>query len=189
MSKKSTLVALLVLMAATWGCSGVQVGQDYEPGSDFSKLKTFGWKTDVQPKTGDVRVDNPLLDERIRRAVEYELSTKGFRKATKNSPDFLAAYDYSIRQRVESSSVGIGTGFGIGSGGSFGGIGVSTPAGDAYDEGLLVIDFTDPKTGDLLWRGTGSKRVSRQSNPQQTTVDVNVAVEKVLSQFPPVPGQ
>ena len=56
-----------------------------------------------------------------------------------------------------------------------------------YDEGMLVIDITDTKTKDLLWRGTATRRISRQATPEETTQTVNEMVGKTLAQFPPQP--
>lgn len=168
------------------GCASVRVSQDYDVASDFSRYQNFEWAFEVQPQTGDVRVDNPLLDARIRKAVEQALVNKGFRRADKEPPDFTVAYQMVVQSKIESSpvSIGVGTGFGIGSG-SYGGIGVGSPNVDSYDEGLLIIDFTDAKNGDLFWRGTGSKRLTRQSDPLKTTEEVYTVVDKILAQYPP----
>lgn len=182
-----TLCSWLVSALFLVGCSGIRVNQDYEPGTDFSKLKSFEWKSAEQPKTGDLRSDNPLLDARVRKAVEEQLAADGIQKTDGGSVDFLVSYSLAVRTGYDSSrvGVGVGTGFGIGSGGTFGGIGVGAPVGSPSEEGMLVIDFTDPKTGDLIWRGTGSGRLSFQKAPEQTTEEVRALVEKVLAQFPP----
>ena len=176
------------LSIALWlgGCTSIRVSQDYEVASDFSRYRTFEWAQAAQPNTGDIRVDNPLLDARIRKAVERVMLGRGFHQADAKASDFRVAYRLVIQSRIESSpvSVGVGTGFGIGSG-SYGGVGVGSTRIDSYEEGMLIIDFTDTNTGDLFWRGTGSKRLSRQSDPLNTTEVVNSVVDKILAQFPP----
>lgn len=174
---------LLILLFG--GCAGIQVSQDYEPGSDFSDLKSFKWKSETQPKTGDYQVDNPLLDNRIRRAIDLKLANMGYRKVAQGPHDFNVGYSYNVRSTLDSSSVSVGTGFGIGGDSSFGGIGIGFPVGGrSSDEGLLVIDFTDPLTGKLLWRGTGTSRLIGDSTPEKITSDINMLVEKILAQFP-----
>ena len=182
------LIVYLWIATVLSGCASVRVSQDYDVASDFSQFQTFGWASEAQPKTGDIRTDNPLLDARIRKAVEQALVGKGLRQVDKEIPDFTAAYRLVVQSKIESSpvSIGVGTGFGIGSG-SYGGIGVGTSNVESYDEGLLIIDFTDTKNGDLIWRGTGSKRLPRQSDPQRTTEEVNSLVDKILAQYPPSP--
>lgn len=178
------LALYLLIVAALGGCAGVRVSQDYEPGTDFATYKTFDWKSAVQPQTGDIRIDNPLLDGRIRKAIERLLVAKGYRK-TRGTADFLVDYSLAVQAKVDSSPVSIGTGFGIGSGGSFGGIGVGTPVVDSYEEGLLVINLYDTKTGQLTWRGSGTRRLGWQSDTAKNTEKVNTLVDKVLAQFPP----
>jgi Domain of unknown function (DUF4136) len=175
----------LLIVVTLGGCAGVRVSQDYEPGTDFATYKTFDWKSAVQPQTGDIRIDNPLLDGRIRKAVESTLIAKGYRKTDQESADFLVAYSLAVQAKVDSSPVSIGTGFGIGGGGSFGGIGVGTPVVDSYEEGLLVINFYDTKTGQLIWRGSGTRRLGWQSDPVKNTEEVNALVDKILAQYPP----
>lgn len=180
-----------ILLAATvvaLGCSGLEVSQDYDLNTDFGDLKSFAWKSEAQIKSGDVRVDNPLLDNRIREAVERTLTEKGFRKSSDGTADVAVSYTYQIRRKVGSDRVRTSIGFGSGSGGSFGGVGVSTGGGvSEYDEGVLVIDITEPGSGNLLWRGTGTRRLARRSNPEQITAEIDETVDKILAQFPPQP--
>jgi hypothetical protein len=179
---------LLTVSLLALGCSGLEVSQDYDVNTDFSGLKSFAWKSENQQKSGDVRVDNPLLDRRIRSAVERSLTAKGFRKGSSGTVDFTVSYVYQIRRKVGSDSVRTSIGFGSGSSGGFGGVGVSTGGGvSEYDEGLLVIDITATDSSRLLWRGTGTRRLSRRSNPEQITAEVEETVNTILAQFPPQP--
>ena len=167
------------------GCSGVQVNQDYDPATDFNAMTAYGWATATQEKTGDLRIDNPLRDARIRAAVERRLQEQGYVKTTKKDPTFLVRYQYVLRQKIDSDGSGIG--FGIGSYGRHGGIAIGT--GNSireYDEGALVIDFVDAASETLLWRGTGIQRFREYDDPQKTSRDIDTLVEKILSQFPPI---
>ena len=179
---------IFILFGFLWGCHSIQVSQDYDTSKDFSSFKTYDWQTKNQPKTGDIRVDNPLLDARIRSAINDSLSKKGYQKITQGSPDFHVAYKYQVRRKIESENVGVGIGFGRGSRGRYGGIGIDSGRNiSEYDEGLLVIDLNDASKGDLLWRGSGTARVDQHSQPEEITKRVSEAVEKILSQFPPPP--
>jgi len=179
---------VVTLFGFLWGCQNIQVSQDYDLSKDFSSLKTYEWQTKTQPETGDIRVDNPLLDARIRLAINDSLSKKGYQRITRGKPDFYVSYTYQIHSKIGSDDVGVGVGFGWGSRGRIGGIGVDTGRyiGE-YDEGMLVIDLNDASKGGLLWRGTGTARVDQHSEPEEITKRVNEGVEKILSQFPPLP--
>lgn len=177
---------LLALFAMILGCSGITVSQDYDETLDFTGLKTFNWKAATQKKTGDVRVDNPLLDSRIRTAVNRSLSEKGYQKVSQGAPQFYLVYQYSIRSKVGSDEVQTGVGIGFGGSGRRGTVGVSSGGGvSQYDEGMLVIDIIAAGSENLLWRGTGVRRLRTESGPEEITQDVNEIVEKILAQFPP----
>lgn len=186
--RRCMVLIVFALFGFLWGCQSVQVSQDYDLSKDFSSLKTYGWQTKSQPKTGDIRVDNPLLDARIRAAINDSLSKKGYQRIPEERPDFHVAYKYQVGSKIESDNVGVGVGFGWGGRSRFGGIGVDSGRHiSEYDEGVLVIDLTGASNGDLLWRGTGTARVDRHSTPEEITKWVNEAVERILSQFPPLP--
>ena len=183
---KSLPLVLLFVTSAYLGCSGIEVSQDYDKEATLSNLNRYAWQSETQAKTGDVRVDNPLLNNRIRKAVETNLENKGMQESADSVPDFWIKYEYVIRQKVRSSGVRTGVGFGYGGSGSFGGIGVSRGADvRSYDEGLLVIDVMEPESGKLLWRGQATFYVSEHSNPEESTEQINTVIQKILNQFPP----
>ncbi len=169
------------------GCTTIRVSQDYKPSITFTEMKTFAWKHDKQKKTGDVRIDSPFNDERIRAAVNKALTGKGYILST-NHADVYVSYDYSIRSKIASTSNGPVIGFGFGTGGRNSAMGFGVSTGNdvgQYDEGQLVIDLTDGITNDLLWRGTSTSRVDIQAAPERTSLLFNKMVEKNLAQFPP----
>lgn len=169
------------------GCSGVQVSQDYDPATNFNSMKTFRWAAETQEKTGDLRIDNPLRDTRIRAAVERLLQAKGYLQTTEQEPTFLVHYQYVLRRKIESDGAGGGIGFGMGSYGRHGGIAIGTGNNiREYDQGSLVIDFVDAASETLLWRGTATQRFREYDNPEKTSQDINTLVEKLLAQFPPI---
>ncbi len=186
--RKLKNVIFITVLALFSGCSGIEVSQDYNMTAEFSNLKTFDWYLAKQKKTGDLRVDNPLLDSRIRKAVDWSLAQKGYKRISQGTPDFYVGYKYAILTRIRSERARTGIGFGFGGSGSFGTIGIGTGSDvREYDEGMLVIDITNTKNRKLLWRGTGTRRVSRHSDPKETTKKVNQTIEKILAQFPPQP--
>jgi len=175
---------VVVLLIA--GCSTIRVSQDYDSDADFSTMRSFAWQQEEQPRTGDIRIDNSLTDGRIRRAVEQDLVEAGFSKSDKSGADFWVAYQFTIRQQIQSNDVDTAFGFGIGSGGHFGSIAFGTGTDvRSYDEGLLLIDVLDPMDGRLLWRGKGTDYVRFHADPEQTTRQINELVRKILAQFPP----
>ena len=182
--KSSRLFLVLLFFAA--GCSPIQVSQDYTPGTSLNNLRSYAWHDDQQEKTGDLRIDNPLIDNRIRAAIDDTLAARGYRKTGRDQADFHVAYQYAIRGKVGASNVQTSIGFGFGTYGRHGGIGVSTgPDYSSYDEGLLIIDILDAREGSTLWRGKGTRQVFMHTEPERMTEQVNETVHKILDQFPP----
>ena len=168
------------------GCSGIQVNQDYDPATDFKSMQAYRWESETQEKTGDLRIDNPLRNTRIRTAVERQLSDKGFVQSADGAPTFLIRYQYTLRQKIESDGASGGIGSGIGSFGRSGGVAIGTGNNiREYDEGTLTIDFVDAASLTLLWRGTGTQRFREYKDPEKASRDIDTLVEKILVQFPP----
>ncbi|MGA6926904.1 MAG: DUF4136 domain-containing protein [Desulfosarcina sp.] len=182
---KKGWIALIGTILLMGGCSGINVSQDYDPTTNFQPLDTFSWATDTQAPSGDPRIDNPLQDARIRKAVERVLKQKGFDEST-DSPSFQVRYQYDLRQKIEADGTAGGIGFGIGSYGRHGGIAIGTGNGvQEYDESTLIIDMVAPPSQTLLWRGSGTQRFVEYTDPEKASRDINTLVEKILSQFPP----
>jgi hypothetical protein len=173
---------LAVALALITGCSSVSVTRDFDSDTDFTGLKTFAWQHETQPKTGNPRIDNDLIDERVRKAVDTLLAEKGFAPAPKTEADFLVAYFIQYKQRIGGSSVSFG--IGAGSSGRYGGVGYNTAISD-YDEGWLTIDMIDPESDKTIWRGVGVRATYESPKPAKATKIINHAVGRILKKFPP----
>jgi hypothetical protein len=193
MNKYKFLAGLFSLVFLT-GCFTVSTNSDYDTAVKFSNLKTFGWLPGPQPKTGDIRLDNTLLDERIRAAIDRELTAKGYRKIASGEPDFYVRYQPSVEGKIDVVSAPTpyyttpyGAGYGAygGYAGGWSSWGGSQTFVDQYDEGTIVVDFADPKTKKLIWRGTASAVVDPDANPAKREERINKAMAKLLKKFPP----
>ncbi len=177
---------MLFLLMVVQACSNVIVSQDYPLNTDYATLKTYAWQSEHQEKTGDLRLDNPLLDERIRRAIDTFLLEKGYQRASDVQPDFYIAYHQEIFNRISVDQPRSGFAFGMGSYGYHGGIGFSTGTNSSnYDDSMMVIDIIDSESGEITWRGTGTRPFERHTDPEKSTNQVNETVNKILMQFPP----
>ena len=187
--------SIFCMIAIVGACSEIQVNQDYDPSTNFGPYRTFAWAPEPIQKSGDVLVDNPFMDRRIRNAIETTLKSRGYPKAEGDRPDFLVTYQLVVRTQVEVNTVGPAFGWGgypYGYWGYpypyWGGIDYTTYI-NQYEVGTLIIDFTDAETHLLFWRGIGSRRITQQSTPEKTTAVVNRTVGEILAQYPPPPGK
>jgi hypothetical protein len=183
---RAPLLQLLVMLVMS-GCTAVQVSQDYDPATDFSSYQTFGWAPEPERTSGDPVLDSPLMDRRIRSAVEETLRAKGYSFRADERPDVQVAYYLYVRSRIEADTFRSGYGWYGYRYPYWGGWGYDTVLRQ-YDEGTLIIDFVEVGSGKLIWRGTGSRRVTLQTDPAKTTKMVYQTVAEILKQFPPTRG-
>ena len=197
MFKRLRSASIFLMIAIVGGCSGIQVSQDYDPSTNFGLYRTFAWAPEPAQKSGDVLIDSPFMDRRIRNAIETTLQSRGYPKVEGGRPDFLVTYQLVVRTQVEIDTVGPAFGWGAypypyGYWGYpypyWGGIDYTTFI-NQYEVGTLLIDFTDAKTHQLFWRGVGSRRISQQSTPEKSTEVVDRTVGEILAQYPPLPGK
>ena len=168
---------VLFLVTAFYSCATPQISLDYDSSVDFSRYKTFGWLKASQEKSGETWLDNSLIDERVREAVEKNLASKGYKKVPGDSVDFYVVYHLSMGKMFDTQPVRGHI--------SIGGIGITSRGATGQEEGLLLIKVNDAKTGETVWRGLSACGVKEQLTPEQTTETINKAVEKILAQFPP----
>lgn len=194
---RSRSAGIFLAIAIVGGCSGIQVSQDYDLSTNFRPYRTFAWAPEPPQKSGDVLIESPFMDRRIRNAIETTLVSKGYPKADGGRPDFLVTYQLVVKTQVEIDTVGPAFGWGLypypyGYWGYpypyWGGIDYTTFI-NQYEVGTLLVDFTDAKTHQLFWRGIGSRRVSQQSTPEKSTERINRTVREILAQYPPGPGK
>ena len=191
MSRRAWVPAsFIAVLLAFVGCSTVRVSQDYPADADFSNISSYAWAPETKEETGDLRVDSPLMEDRIRNAVEQKLAEKGVLKTDRPGADVLVRYRFKIREKIRSDDVRGGFGFGYGTHGGVGGVMIGTGANvQTYDEGTLAVDLIRPGAGDLIWRGVATFRVPDHPSPEETTGQINEAVGKILAQFPPGPEE
>jgi len=179
MRRGGTLCALAVI-AVLLGCTTVNVDSDYEPGTDFSSLRQYAWLWPAQPPTGDPRIDNPLLDARLRGAIDAELARRGVVKVASEAADFLVAYQVAVQNKTDVQTIYRSYGRA-----GWGGAGSVDTVVQQYDEGTLWVDFLRPSSGELLWRGSARTRLREQRSPEARDAYVKEIVAQLLAQYPP----
>jgi len=177
-TRAGVVLALALVLAA---CSSVQVKQDWDPGAKFGRLHTWAWQGSTPSVTGNPRLDDPLLHERIQSAIDKSLTQKGFTRAGSGKPDFLVTYHIALQQKLDAHT--IYTGYGPYRG--WYGVGGAQTVVDTYDVGTLLIDFISPETNNVIWRGSGQSRIQELKTPEERQARIQDAVDRILEQFPP----
>lgn len=162
----------------------MQVQSDYDPAARFDGLQTYDWvKTEGKP-AADPRLSDPLLDKRIRDLVETQLAAQGYRPSSTGTPDFMVGYHVALEKKLAVSTMNDYYGYRAGWGWSYGaGTGRMMPESYVYEyeQGSLIIDIVNPKTRELMWRGSAQAEVNQKKRAEQLAE----AVQRILQRFPP----
>ena len=188
----------VVAVLAFAGCATVQVERDYDPDVSFEGLQTYTLIEQAGRSTGHPAVSSPLVDRRIRFAIELELDAMGFRRVTSGDADFKVAAHVVAEERIDVTTLDR---YGYNNYGyrtygyrRFGhpryyGYGVSgiitRDYVREYVEGTLILDIIDGDKNELIWRGWASKALAHEPRPEKVDEYVFEAVGKILEGFPP----
>jgi hypothetical protein len=145
-----------------------QVVYNYMPGTDFSKYHTYRWvdiPSNVHP--------NQIVAQEIRDAVNNVLAAKDFTLTTDEEADLNVGYQCSVDREREWSARGKGGG------------GMATAQSSTITNGMLAVDFYDPTSQQLIWRGTAAQTLNPSGNPPKDLERLNKAANKLLKHFPP----
>jgi hypothetical protein len=148
-----------------------QVHYNYMPGTDFSKYHTYKWvdiPSNVHP--------NQIVSQEIKDAVNNVLATKGLTLATGETADVYVGYQCSVDQERQWNAWGSG-------GRLMGGMGSATSS--TISNGTLAVDFYDPTSKQLIWRGSAAQTLNPSGNQQKDVEKLNKAVAKLLKNYPP----
>jgi len=184
------LIPVLAAALLSGACSGITVNQDFNPGIDFSSLRTWDWMPTPTRPAGDRRADNAVVDQRVRTAVETGLEDRGFRRVTSGDPDFRVGYQITLDDRVDFETVNTYWGPGWGYAGVYGAyygpaMGTSQTYARGYTMGTFVLDFFDVATRELVWRGSAEGKLREYKTAEEKQERANKVVQKILAQFPP----
>lgn len=181
-----TVAGALLLVAVT-AAFGLSVKSDYEKDYDFSRLRSFAFKT--ERAANDPLVTNTIVAGRIQNALTAQLEANGFNQAPQN-PDFIVAFYSRTKEKTQVQSTGFGPGFGYGRGFGWGygvpfrgrwrwGYGPDIWT-TTYTQGCVMADIIDPRTNELVWRGVVKDTVKGIG---QSEKQANQAAKDLVKQF------
>lgn len=167
------LTAVVAVAMVTAACAyGVKVNTDYDQAISFNRYRTFAIREGSS-------AGNPLMEQRIRAAVQAALAAKGWievadgegdasvvtHTATETKRSIETFYDgwYGWRWRWYG--------------------GASRTVIDKYEVGTLVVDIFDARTKQAIWRGFASGVTAE--GPERNEKTVQEAVTKMFRSFPP----
>ena len=176
-------------IAASLALTGITLAACESPGGKVSVLQsdavgvaagsTYAWSPSAQPGSGDPRVDNDIIQARIKAGVDAALQSKGYRPADPSTATLLVQYHIGLQNKQDTSVDTFGGGMGpagvaCGIRGCIGGFGwgMYGPPMDIdvrhtdYVEGTVMLDLIDRASGKLAWRATSTKRLDQKDADQ-----------------------
>ncbi len=185
MLRQSGALLLFVLFAlSTVACDDVKVNHDKTV--DFSAYQTFAWKiTDPNDKRLLER-DFPKAAERIKAAINRELTDQGLQMSAAEDADLMVSYQVALNvKQVGSDTDDLGRTGAIGVPiGSTGDSGVWSNAAfhETVKKGTLVFSLVDRPTDKLVWQGQFSKKFRDPSDLEPA--DIRRLIERLFRDFP-----
>lgn len=170
------LLLTSMMVSASVAC-GQSIKSSYDKEYNLSRLKTYDYKVEQRDQADPLATDT-LTDQTIKDALEDALHAHFYQQASSGAPDFLVAYHVTAqdvtrgRRTVHRSPLG-------------------PPLGprtniqpENYVQGTLTVDFIDPETRKLVWRGMASGVVGREVvDPKVAEDKIKAAARLLLDQF------
>ena len=197
MLRKSIPYSLLLAgtLLALGACS-LPVRTDINPNLTVTSCHTYAFADEHVANTDQPSAfGNPLNAERLRQAIEANMSSRGIQKAAdRKSADCVVGYAMGTRQVFDDyyGNFGIGWGWGGGWGnrGWGGGFGYDGPY--VRDETRISVDLFDAKSRVPIWHASVSQSVAELTGPHAVE-RINAATTAIFTKFPgagaPVTGR
>lgn len=155
----------MIFLVTAFPAFAQKVNIDFDKAFDFSTVKTYAWEKGTPAR-------NPLMDERIKKAIDSQLTMKGFQKVD-SDPDLYVVYHAATKEKIEITDWGY-----------------PRPRWGTRDidintvlVGTLVLDMLTGTEKKLIWRAVGSDTVS--DDPEKNEKKINKGAEKIFKDFPP----
>jgi len=173
------LLCSFLLMASAVACASPKVGYDYDLSTNFSTYHTYAWVPGTQEATGDKRLDNSLVDTRIRTTISAHFNSKGYTAPADGTPDFYVAYHVGVKDMMKETTARNYIGDRA--------YGTVTTVRDVqpYKEGALLIDIIDAASKKVVWQASALAEIDPGMTPEERDVRINGVVQAMLAHFPP----
>ena len=172
-------IALILFLIGTVALSAnaqkVTVGA--QPGADLTKYKTYSWSKGLAGA-------NPIVQQMIVTAVDQEMAAKGMTKVETDGELTMAAFVWTESELYVTNPSwapvlnSISTGIAVGS------------QSWAVTQGTLVVEISDAKSKDGLWRGTATDTLKhgptgdKIKDAKSVEKPIKKAVVKMFKKFP-----
>ena len=182
MNFKTALLPLALGILA--GCTPFTVKYDYDSHANYKAYKTYDWYAASKKAQGKSDgVDNPIMDRRVRSAVEREMAARGLKLEKTGEPDVLVTYYPAYRRGTIYTTTTFGGRWGMRPWGY--GVGTQFTEARQFREGSIILEIVENKTNQLIWQAVAEGALTGLEDPEDAEHQVGEAVKQMLSRFPP----
>ena len=190
----------IIFASAACSSSGVQVRTTLESSASLGGLHTFyvltppARRADAEPlSANDPMLDNSITNRGLRTDLAQAFQSRGYASSPRPSADFLVAYYAGTKAKFDTTYWGptFDPGWRYHYWGRRGwawpyyyGVDPWSRRLDvsSYTQGQVIVDVTDPKSQQLLWRGQGVEPVS--NDPAQYATELRNVVDAIVAKVP-----
>lgn len=174
---------MLAAFALSIAAYAADVQTDYDTEKDFSQFHYYAWQ--AQNDNVDTTF-TALSADAAKDLLGYSLDRQMAAASEKFPADFLVRLYIKGVKKLVDDRPHVGVGMGGFNDHMGGGVSFSFPLGgnDLDQTAQIVIDFLDPKTQQLVWRGSLVTSVSSKSM-QANQKQLQKAFDEILKRFPP----
>jgi hypothetical protein len=164
------LLPALVLAACA---GGLKVSTEHDRTADFSRLHAYRWKA---PPEGfgssalEQRYPGGNMEALLQDGVNRSLEERGFVRDSAGA-DFTVTWAAGTEERTRTVAGVYSLSMG--------------PTEVGYDEGALILEITNARTGVLIWRGVARDVLEGETDAAAAGVKLEEAVVRMLAAFPP----
>ena len=170
--RKAAILLGILFAALSVACSTMTTAVDYDHTVNWSQFHTFQLAEGTKdPVT--------FTQKRIEDGITAALTGKGWTVATSN-PDILVFSHVVLSSEKQWNAQSMG-GFGYRGWGGMGG-GMATATQTNIPIGTIIVDMVNPKTHEMIWRGTAQDQVSGTGADKGQVQD---AMNAIFKNFPP----
>ncbi len=184
LQRSRTTLAVLLLVLTVGACSiAPRVVTDYNPDYDLNRARTIAIVDSDAVSNSPAIASDDLLQNRIRHALATALQARGYQIVEPQQAQLLVSFLVTTENRTRIRDYNLGwsytqcwrCGYAL----TVGDIDV-----DQYTEGTLFIDFIDPASRQLQWRGSVTRRLvpGRSVAARERIVDETVTA--IIARFP-----
>jgi len=177
MKKRMAVLVVLGLSLGLLGFCALAQAQDvkynFEPGTDFSKYKTYKWV-----EVPDAKYPDQLTSNQIKTAIDTQLAVKGLNRTEDDKADLYIAYQIAISEETQWYANSYGGRYR-----AMGGTGTATSS--TIKIGTLALDMYDVAEKKQVWHGDATKTLDPSKDPQKNQQKLQKVAQKLLKNYPP----